>query len=277
MPTIISMGAASARAFGFGGAAKAVVGQQAYTTAGTYSWVAPVGVTKVSVVTVGGGGVGANFCNGGCNYPLPGSGGGLGYKNNITVTPGTSYTVVVGPGTATSSYLTGGSYFCNTSFVAGNGGSQNGPGGNFVGDGGGSGGSAQAGGCGRGGGGAGGYSGRGGNGSFSNQPSTSGSGGGGGGGGTYGGGGGVGILGQGASGAAGDTIGGMIGVGGGGSGGAAGSQGGFAQGGGGGLYGGGSAAGGYGSATPRNGANGAVRIIWPGTSRQFPSTCTGDK
>ena len=31
-------------------------GQQAYTTAGTYSWVAPAGVTSVCVVCVGGGG-----------------------------------------------------------------------------------------------------------------------------------------------------------------------------------------------------------------------------
>jgi hypothetical protein len=25
-----------------------------------------------------------------------------------------------------------------------------------------------------------------------------------------------------------------------------------------------------------NGGNGAVRLIWPGTTRQFPSTNTGD-
>jgi hypothetical protein len=25
-----------------------------------------------------------------------------------------------------------------------------------------------------------------------------------------------------------------------------------------------------------NGSVGAVRIIWPGTTRTFPSTCTGD-
>ena len=57
-------------------------GQQAYTTAGTYSWVAPSGVTSISVVAVGGGG-------------RAGGGGGLGYKNNITVTPGNSYSVVI--------------------------------------------------------------------------------------------------------------------------------------------------------------------------------------
>jgi hypothetical protein len=40
-------------------------------------------------------------------------------------------------------------------------------------------------------------------------------------------------------------------------------------GGGGGGYAGGSIAGG-------TGKNGAVRIIWPGTTRSFPSTCTGN-
>jgi hypothetical protein len=67
-------------------------GQQAYTTAGTYSWVAPSGVTSVSVVMVGGGG-GANSDGGN-----GGGGGALGYKNNLTVTPGSSYSVVVGAG-----------------------------------------------------------------------------------------------------------------------------------------------------------------------------------
>ena len=35
-----------------------VPSQQAYTTAGTYSWVAPASVTSVSVVCVGAGGTG---------------------------------------------------------------------------------------------------------------------------------------------------------------------------------------------------------------------------
>jgi len=74
------------------------IGQQAYTTAGTYSWVAPAGVTSVSVVAVGGGGAG------GGGHPFYGSGGGqgggLGYGNNISVTPGTSYAVIVGVGGA---------------------------------------------------------------------------------------------------------------------------------------------------------------------------------
>ena len=69
-------------------------GQQEYTTAGTYSWVAPTGVTSVSVVAIGAGGSidfsGSSYVNRG-----GGGGGGLGYKNNYTVTPGNSYTVVV--------------------------------------------------------------------------------------------------------------------------------------------------------------------------------------
>jgi len=55
-------------------------GQQEYTSAGTYTWVAPALVTSVSVVAIGGGSNG---------------GGGLGYKNNYSVTPGSSYTVGV--------------------------------------------------------------------------------------------------------------------------------------------------------------------------------------
>lgn len=70
-------------------------GQQAYTTAGTYSWVAPANVTSVSVVAIGGGGGGYKSSN-----PRSGAGGALAYTNNITVTPGNSYTVVVGAGGA---------------------------------------------------------------------------------------------------------------------------------------------------------------------------------
>lgn len=55
-----------------------------YTTAGTFTWVAPTGVTSVAAVVVAGGGQ-----NGA---------GSLSYKNSITVVPGTGYTVVVGAG-----------------------------------------------------------------------------------------------------------------------------------------------------------------------------------
>lgn len=165
------------------------IGQQAYTTPGTYSWIAPSQVTSVSVVVVGGGGSGysAHDSNGG-------GGGSLGYKNNITVVPGNSYTVVVGAGGAApaissaTSNAGGESYFINNSTVQANGGAAGagtniGPtpnNGGYVGDGGGLGGygtGARGGGCG-----AGGYSGTGGLAATTNNNPTdpsSGSGGGG--------------------------------------------------------------------------------------------------
>jgi hypothetical protein len=117
-------------------------GEEVYTTPGTYSWTAPAGVTSVSVVAVGGGG----------NRPALGNpeaiggsgGGGLGWKNNISVIPGQQYTVVVGTGGQTS-------YFIDTNTVAGLAGSSGqqtstdgvfvdgGAGGGYVGDGGGTG------------------------------------------------------------------------------------------------------------------------------------------
>lgn len=238
-------------------------GSQSYTTAGTFTWVAPAGVTSVSVVAVGSGGAGpfGGSVNGA-------SGGGLGYKNNFSVTPGNSYSVVVGAaGGPTSSGSD--SYFVtnNTSncFPVGKGGtySSTSLGGLFYGTGGGRGGAGGgynpccAGNAG--GGGAGGYSGNGGNGAYNCAYNGSPGAGGGGGGGAVGrGGGGVGIFGQGANG------GGCFPGGGGGSGGTS-SSGQNA-----GSYGGGGA--GHSSAT---GGVGAVRIVWPGTTRQFPSTNVG--
>jgi len=245
------------------------VGQDAYTTAGTFTWVAPAGVSFVSVVAVG-----AARDNSGVAGGV--GGGGLGYKNNYSVSSGCSYTVVVG-NSATSSTD---SYFVSTGVVKGGGGqrgsaSAGGSGGTYTGDGGGNGG---AGGtpvicCSTyegGGGGAGGYSGNGGRGGDNNYSGYGGQGGGGGGGAGAkptvagpGGGGGVGILGQGSSGAGGTVYPGAIaGVGGsGGNNGASGA---------GGLYGGGA---GGGNNTSRGGA---VRIIYPGNTRSFPSTCTGN-
>jgi hypothetical protein len=245
-------------------------GSQSYTTAGTYSWVAPAGVTKVSVVAVGGGSLG---------------GGGLGYKNNYSVAPGCSYTVVVGAGSA--SFADGGdSTFVSSAVVKGGKGFRDGcSGGTFTGDGGGNGGD----GC-VGGGGGGGYSGAGGG------AGAAGNGGGGGGGSrkcTFccgftllqgAGGGGVGILGQGSSGAGGTVSGSTSNGGGGGSGGGSGSSSSSpCNGAAGGSYGGGY---GYGrvivccppyDVTTRNQAGGgAVRIVWPGCARTFPSTDVGN-
>jgi len=273
-------------------------GQDAYTSAGTYSWVAPANVTSIAVVAVGGGGGGGGSidCEGTTLQVRGGLGAGLGYKNNVSTTPGNSYTVVVGAG-GIGNLLSrcrsagGDSYFCNTSLVKGGGAQPFGVG-NFTGDGGGNGGpcagSTQNKG-GPGGGGAGGYSGAGGTGGSSGGNGTSGSGGSGGGGGGGcqrciggAGGGGVGLLGQGSNGAGGTA---GIGVaatgGGGGSGGAngaIGSIGGSAITGHGGAYGGGGGGGFYSGGSKRagSGAVGAVRIIWPATTRSFPSTNTGN-
>lgn len=259
---------------GSGWPVPAPAGQQAYTTAGTYSWVAPAGVTSISVVAVGPSG------SAGASVAGPSSGGGgLGFKNNYSVTPGSSYTVVVG-----AAYSGTDSYFVSTGVVKGgaastssfNGGTHTGDGG---GDGGASGITAGAG--------AGGYTGNGGDGGSTNTNGAAGSGGGGGGGYSWyvggapytetgAGGGGVGLLGQGSNGAGGsDTVGA-----GGGSGGANGTVRSGAVAGNGGAYGGGRGMSRTGpGATNGTGAGGAVRIIWAGTTgitRAFPSTNTGD-
>jgi len=275
----------------------AAIGQQAYTAAGTYSWVAPAGVTSVSVVAVGGGGSGG--------FIFGGSGAGLGYKNNYSVTPGNSYTVVVGAGGAIPPAYTYGSngndsYFVSACVVKGGkgiGGPAATGGGTYTGDGGGNGGGVGS--SWSGGGGAGGYAGAGGTAGYgySVGPNAgTGGGGSGGGSGFYnnrsgGGGGGVGILGQGANGVPlnngpwGTSYGGAAGQGGGGSGGANGGLGNsFAAATGvGGAYGGGGGMSFYYcdcvnsySYCGAAGGVGAVRIIWPGSSRQFPSTNTGN-
>jgi hypothetical protein len=255
----------------------AVTGQQAFTTPGLFTWVAPSGVTSVSAVAVGGG-----------TYV---GGGALGYRNNITVVPGTSYSVRVGNDLANCSNVSQ-SFFINTSTVRGGSAIACVGQSTFTGDGGGRGGLSISNG---GKGGAGGYSGNGGQGAplgTGRIAGNPGAGGGGGGGaradgynGIAGGGGGVGLFGEGASGA-----GGVIGAnnfsapgGGGGSGGVNGTAGGtysyFCCGvlitagttGGLGFY-GGSGGGGAGDSA----ATGAVRIIWPGTTRFFPSTNTGN-
>ena len=267
-----------------------IPGQQAYVSAGTYTWVAPADVTSVSVVAVGGG-AGGNRADQNCSRG--GGGGGLGYKNNYSVTPGNSYTVVVGSGGAnyppnTQAAQPGGdSYFVSLATVAGYGGGTTGSGGAYVGDGGGNGGNTNsASNQGGGGGGAGGYSGNGGSGGGTGTNGGTGAGGGGGGGaggnGGFGGGGagGVGVLGSGSNGAGGVFVGGFscgtARLGQGGSGGSPGSY----------TYAGGAAAGSYGGGGGGGSTNGglwggfggggAVRIIWPGTTRSFPSTNTGD-
>lgn len=256
-------------------------GQQAFTLSGTYSWVAPAGVTSVSIVTVGGG------SQGGAHTSAAAGGGALGYKNNVSVTPGQSYTVIVGGNGGDSRFETtvgaeGGIYSPNNSPEYAN---------PLYGSSGGRGVAYYASWT-SGGGGAGGYSGDGGcihiTPSGGSEGDGSGGGGGAGGGksltnGCGGGGGGVGILGEGSSGIAGNNSTRTGGTGG--SGGANGQDGRTPTSGthpstAGGQYGG--AAGGRWHDQPvsnQNGGHGAVRIIWAGTTgttREFPSTNTGD-
>jgi len=235
-------------------------GSQSFTTAGTFTWVAPPGVCSVSVVAVGPG------------MSCSQAGGGLGWINNYAVVSGSSYSVKVGAAGVSQCH----SYFASACTVRGGAGTTGySAGGTFIGTGGGDGG---AGGI-MGGGGAGGYNGAGGNGGASQSSGTAGAGGGGGGGGSFydcactqagGGGGGVGLFGQGSNGAGGSCNG---NGGGGGSGGVSGTNRSGATGGTGGAYGAG-----RGNASP--GAKGlpsggAVRIVWPGTTRTFPSTNVG--
>lgn len=185
--------------------------QAIFLQPGSHTWTCPEGVTSVNAVCVGGGGGGESDTGGGYG----GGGGGLGWKNNIAVTPGNTYTVVVGSGGVGNTGLGasgGNSYFISTSTVAGYGGEGGNQtsgynGGTYVGDGGGNGGDGGNPTYAGGGGGAGGYSGNGGSsGPTSSATGGDGSGGGGGAGGNSGSGdnggngGGVGLFGEGPSG-----------------------------------------------------------------------------
>lgn len=250
--------------------------QKEFTTPGTYTFEVPSGVTSISVVAISGGEMA-------WPYPEHGGGGGsLAYKNNIAVTPGEVLTVLVGRGAyinqevfrATSSSLSRGSVeLCSANPGSGSTGGSTGVGDVISAGGNGAPGSFESIG---GGGGAAGYSGKGGDGvesapAYQYVAGKDGSGGGGGGGKGSAGGGGVGIYGQGANGAGG------VYYGGGGGGGSGGAMGNYIPSGSvrGGNFGGGS--GGRGSGPFPEGGGGAVRIIWPGNLRQFPSTRTADE
>ena len=276
-----------------------IIGDAEFLTPGTYTWIAPNGVTSVSAVAVGGGGAGYNsWAN------AAGAGAGIGWKNGITVVPGNSYTVQVGAGGVKNGGVGGNSFFISLATVSGYGGGNassganssgpnaNGYGGGYVGDGGGAGGNATNY---AGGGGAGGYSGTGGN--QQNLPAAN-SGGAAGGGyysSTYGsgGGGGVGLYGRGETatgwwhGSSGQVFSNSQSNGGGGQGGSGGTRGASGENpqnsvgesgnsdGYGGVFGGGG--GGPGTGWPGasgNGGKGGLRIIW-GAGRTFPTTNVG--
>jgi hypothetical protein len=258
-------------------------------TTTTSTWTCPTGVLSVSVLCVGGGGGGHDYSQ----YAGGGGGGGLSYINNYPVIPGLTYAYQSGgkgtgdtiTGTSNSNASAGGdSYWISGAVCQGDGGSgglynqvaQGGthfpleePPGSPIG---GTGGQAKipSNTYSAGGGGAAGYSGNGGvGGGSSSESGTIGAGGGGGGGGSSttggagGGGGGVGLFGEGTNGAGGAYA---SGVGVGGSGGVNGAS--YN----GGAYGGGGAGRDLDSGVGKDGGQGALRIVWPGTDRTFPST-----
>lgn len=253
-------------------------GEQIYSTAGSYTWTVPAGVTACSALCIGaGGGVGNTPAN---TVSSGGGGGGLRYINNYSVTPGGTYSVTVGGGVAGAN----GNPSAFAEQITANGGNKGTVGGNSTGGTGGPGAGGNGGGTGGnggngggsnldasgGGGGAAGYTGNGGAGASGagdaiHQNGLAGSGGGGGGGttgGGAGGGGGVGMYGAGTNGAGGAWVTYTAG----GKGGSGGTDGTYPQGG---AYGGGSGM--SGSAT--SGGNGVVRIIW-GTGRSYPNSAS---
>ena len=229
-------------------------GQQ-YWEAQSGSWTAPAGVTSVSVLGVGLGRSGELSYTGGPAYSLGGFGGSLSYINNYTVVPGSAYAFSA----STISFfindtiLKAGSEYARVGDGGGNGAGNTYISGSFTRQGG----SAS-----------GGYSGNGGAGSTATA-GAAGSGGAPGGGSSSGGkgGGGVGIQGQGSSGAASAS-------------GYRGNAGSGGEGGGtstaGGDYGGGGGTGDTNYAGTGAGTS-VLRIMWPGSARQYPSTRTADE
>ncbi|TLM62289.1 MAG: CxxxxCH/CxxCH domain-containing protein [Deltaproteobacteria bacterium] len=99
----------------------AEAGTQNYTTAGTFSWTAPAGVTSVTVQAWGGGGAGGQRTTiGACG----GGGGGAYAESTVSVIPGNNYSVVVGAaGTSGAAPTNGGNSTFATTLVVAAGGS----------------------------------------------------------------------------------------------------------------------------------------------------------
>ena len=100
MPPILgSLSAASVRSYGFFNRGLASVSQIVNIFYGTTRWTAPTGVSSIEYLAVAGGGGGS----GGAQYVHEGGAGGAGgllRGTGLDVTPGTTYTFVVGAGGA---------------------------------------------------------------------------------------------------------------------------------------------------------------------------------
>lgn len=95
------------------GLALAQTSPQNYTTAGSSTFVVPDGVKSITVQTWGGGGRGGG--GSGTNLRMGGGGGGAYSTSVIAVTPGQSYTIVVGAGGSASEVNGGNTRFYLTS------------------------------------------------------------------------------------------------------------------------------------------------------------------
>lgn len=238
----------------FGAAARPPVGQQEWTSAGTYPLIVPIGTSSMSAVCVNGGQNGSD--GPGDEEARGGDGGNLRWISSFAVTAGETLTVDVGGVGGVTSIKRGATVLLSgNSVIGGNiGGGNGGPGGVYP--------------AGPGGGGAGGYSGNGGKGGDFGGGGQNGTGGGGGGGGGFfnealgpgGSGGGVGLRGEGASGIGGAGDFGPSG----GSGSALGPTVGHGGGGGG------------ANGSAQSGGSGGARVIW-GQDRAYPSTRTEDQ
>jgi len=90
--------------------------EQLFLTSGT--WTAPAGVTRARLVVIGGGGGGGGYNSGGGTND-GGDGGSAGVAvGNVTVVPGTTYTVTIGAGGAGGATNTNGTAGSTTSFGA---------------------------------------------------------------------------------------------------------------------------------------------------------------
>jgi hypothetical protein len=90
---------------------------RSYTTTGTSTWIAPLGVTSINYLVVAGGGAGGSA--GPTMYDSGSGGGGAGGVANgsLTIIPGTSYTLTVGTAGSGSSGRTRGANGSNSVFA----------------------------------------------------------------------------------------------------------------------------------------------------------------